>query len=195
LGRDIKNAARKVLEKNDRRSGDYVYFAADAQKSTFQYYWDSCAQAIVMSLFDGRRAEEEMYTLLSTQFPDGCMLYFTSWEAYGRTGNKAFLDKIIPELAREADYMGVQRGLLDDGLVVIVNALEAGTNEGPVNDEITGLPGPRGLGPIMHLLFYVKISHRNGFREFYNSHSGKGYGVKDCGMATLAADMLERTGG
>jgi hypothetical protein len=36
LGRDIKNAATKALEKNDRRSGDYVYFAADVQKRTFQ---------------------------------------------------------------------------------------------------------------------------------------------------------------
>jgi hypothetical protein len=54
----------------------------------------------------------------------------------------------------------VQRDLLDDGLVVIVNALEAGTNESPVHDEITGLPRPRGLGPITHMLFYVKISQR-----------------------------------
>lgn len=41
----------------------------------------------------------------------------------------------------------------------------------------------------------VALIERNGFREFYNSHGGKGCGVEDCGMATLEAEMLERTGG
>ncbi|MCJ7652088.1 MAG: hypothetical protein MUO75_00130 [Actinobacteria bacterium] len=41
----------------------------------------------------------------------------------------------------------------------------------------------------------VALIERNGFREFYNSHGGKGCGVEDCGMATMEAEMLERTGG
>lgn len=197
MDQDLKDATRRVLERNSRRHGEYSYFVSDYRKYPFQYYWDSCVQSIVMSLFDGRRAEEEMYSLLSRQFPDGCMPYMTSWEPppfpynamirianwvgedgranmstapmlssvatweiYKRTGNKAFLERVIPELAREADYMGVQRNLLDDGLVVIVNVLEAGTNESPVYDEIMRLPRPRGLGPFVHLIFFVKISRQ-----------------------------------
>lgn len=192
----VRAAALRVLERNSRRRGEHLYFVADDQKP-FQLYWDSCAQAIAMSVFDGRRAEEEMYTLLSTQFPDGCMPHMTAWEKppfpwsvfiriaswvgedgravlstqpmlstiatweiYKRTGNRDFLERIAPELAREVDYMGVQRNLLDDGLAVIVNVLEAGTNESPVYDEIVRLPRPRGLGPLMHLLFYVKVSRQ-----------------------------------
>lgn len=191
---DLGSAALKVLERNSRRSGDNLYFVSDYRKYPFQYYWDSCLQAIVMSRFDGRRAEEEMYSLLSRQFPDGCMPYLTAWEKPGfpfgvmmkaaswigedgranlstapmlsavaawrifkRTGNRAFLERLAPELAREADYMGVQRDLLDDGLVVIVNVLEAGTNESPVYDEVMGLPRPRGLGQIVHLIYYIKL--------------------------------------
>lgn len=193
----IRRAALGVLERNSRRHGEYRYFVSDFRKYPFQYYWDSCLQAITMSLFDGRRAEEEMYSLLSKQFGDGCMPLMTAWEPppflyrimisaanwigpdgranistapmlsavatweiYRRTGNKEFLEKVIPELAREADYLGVQRNLLDDGMVVIVNAMEAGTNESPVYDRIMNLPRPRGLGPIMHLLYYVKVSRQ-----------------------------------
>jgi hypothetical protein len=192
----ISAEARKVLEENDRSYGDRRYFVA-ASTYPLQYYWDSCAQAIVMSLFDGERAQEEVGTLLSTQFGDGCMPYLTSWgrtpfpwnlflgaanwigedgranmttqpmlsafatwEIYKRTGDRDFLEKVIPELAREADYVGVQRDLLDDGLTVIVNSMEAGTNESPVYDEIMGLPRPRGLGPLVHLAWYVKVSRR-----------------------------------
>lgn len=191
---DIKDASLQVLERNSRRHDGHLYFAADATKR-FQLYWDSCLQAIATSVFDGRRAEEEMYTLLSTQFPDGCMPYMTAWEKppfpwsvftrvanwigedgrtvlstqpmlspvaaweiYKRTQNRAFLERLAPGLAREVDYMGVQRDLLGDGLAVIVNVLEAGTNESPVYDEIMKLPRPRGLGPLMHVLFYLKVS-------------------------------------
>jgi hypothetical protein len=194
---ELRRAARQVLENNSRRRGDHQYFVADHRKYPFQMYWDSCFQAIVMSLFDGPRAEAEMYSLLSTQFVDGCMPHMTSWspprfpwtvflkvanwvgedgranlstqpmlsavatwEIYKRTGNRGFLERIIPELAREADYLGVQRNLLDDGLVVIVNALESGTNESPVYDDIMRLPRPRGLGPIVHLLYYIKLSRQ-----------------------------------
>ncbi len=194
---EIRSAAQKVLEKNSKRHGEHSYFVSDYRKYPFQYYWDSCIQSIAMSVFDGRRAEEEMYSLLSRQFPDGCMPYLTSWESpsflwkffmksaswigedgranlstapmlsaiatweiYKRTGNKAFLEKVIPELAMEADYFGVQRNILDDGLVVIVNVFEAGTNESPVYDEIMGLPRPRGLGPLMHVLFNIKASRQ-----------------------------------
>lgn len=195
--RALKEGALRVLENNDRRHEGRRYFAAAYPQYPLQYYWDSCVQALVMSMFDGERAEEEMYTLLSTQFPDGCMPYLTSWgrppflwrvmlglanwvgedgranlstqpmlsalatwEIYKRTWNKEFLERIVPELAREADYLGVQRDILDDGLAVIVNAMEAGTNESPVYDEIMGLPRPRGLGPLVHVYYYVKVSRQ-----------------------------------
>ncbi|GEM_PF-2288651 len=195
LGIAVQKGAFDVLIRNDRQYDGRRYFAADYKKYPFQYYWDSCFQAIVISLYDGRRAEEEIYTLLSTQFKDGCMPYLTcwgkapfpwnlfmriaswigddgranlstqpmlsavaTWEIYKRTENLAFLERVIPELAREADYIGVQRDLLDDGLTVIVNVLEAGTNESPVYDSIVGLPRPRGIGPLMHLLFYLRLS-------------------------------------
>lgn len=197
MEQSTRSAARTVLERNSRCHGEHLYFEADYRKYPLQYYWDSCFQAIAMSLFDGRRAEEEMYSLLSTQFPDGCMPHLTSWERpgfpwgvllksanwigadgravlstqpmlsavatweiYRRTGNRGFLERIIPELAREADYLGVQRNILEDGLTVIVNVLEAGTNESPVYDDIMGLPRPRGMGPLAHIRFFVKVSRQ-----------------------------------
>jgi len=219
---DLNQKARTVLEHNSRRHGEYQYFVSDYRKYPFQYYWDSCIQAIAMSLFDGRRAEQEMFSLLSRQFPDGCMPYMTSWdrpglfwtvflkltnwigpdgranmttapmlsavatwEIYKRTGNKAFLEKVIPELAREADYMGVQRDLLDDGMVVIVNALEAGTNESPVYDEVIGVSRPLGLGWLAHLVFYIKVARQ------MQRYKAVGYdldAVADLGLF-LAEDM------
>lgn len=194
---EIRRSAFEVLMRNDCIYGGRRYFVADYKKYPFQFYWDSCLQAIVVSLYDGKRAEEEIYTLLSTQFTDGCMPYLTcwgkarfpwnlflrfsswisddgranlstqpmlsalaTWEIYKRTGNISFLERVIPELAREADYIGVERNLLDDGLTVIVNVLEAGTNESPVYDSIMDLPRHRGTGPLMHLLFYIKLSRQ-----------------------------------
>ena len=192
---ELKKQAKKVLERNSKKHNGYSYFVSDYKKYPFQFYWDSCLQAVAMSIFDGKRAEDEIYSLLSKQFPDGCMPYmtawekpsfpwsifikaanwigsdgranlstapmlsaFATWEIYKRTENKSFLEKVVPELAREADYLGVQRDLLDDGLVVIVHPLESGTDESPVYDEIMRIPRPKGLRWLSHFLFYAKVS-------------------------------------
>jgi hypothetical protein len=64
--------------------------------------------------------------------------------------------------------------------------------------HISVLMGPLRPGDSDEPLRWVAgkgLIERNGFREFYKSYSGKCYGVKNCGMATLAADMPEGTGG
>jgi|GEM_PF-2556184 hypothetical protein len=40
-----------------------------------------------------------------------------------------------------------------------------------------------------------EMVRRCGFREFYNSGTGKGHGGKSYGMSTMAVDMIERLEG
>lgn len=156
----LKSAARQVLENNTRRYDEHPYFVADSHQYPFQYYWDSCFQAMVMSLFDGARAEAEMYSLLSTQFGDGCMPYLTSWES-PRFPWTVFL--------KVANWIG------EDG--------RANLSTQPMMSAVATWERSAAM-----------VEKGGGYREFYNSSSGRGYGGKSYGMSTLALDMLERLG-
>ncbi|MBU4195046.1 MAG: hypothetical protein KKE79_00435 [Actinobacteria bacterium] len=81
--------------------------------------------------------------ILSTQPSAGP---FCALEVYRRTGNRAFLEKIIPFLTAEMEYVWKRRDLLGQGLTSIINCMESGTDESPVYDEVMGVRGERPLG-------------------------------------------------
>ncbi len=82
---------------------------------------------------------------------------FATLEVYKSTGNSSFPERVMSELAREADYINAERTERDD-LNVIVKVAEAGTNESPVYDAIVGPHRFGGIAPIMHLFFSMKLS-------------------------------------
>jgi glycogen debranching enzyme len=62
---------------------DFDYVCPSTETYPFQWFWDSCLHAIVLSHLDPTRAESELTTLLANQWPDGFVSHVTYW---GREG-------------------------------------------------------------------------------------------------------------
>lgn len=92
---------------------------------------------------------------------------FCAWEVYTQTKNKSFLEKLLPYLESEADYVLRKRDLLGQGLTANINCMEAGTDESPVYDEVMGVKGEHLLGLIHYGLKLAR--HIRAYRRAGNS--------------------------
>ena len=77
-----------ALYRANRRQGhaawcdaDYDYVCPSPGTYPYQWFWDSCFHAIVLSHLDIGRAEAELRTLLLGQQPDGFIPHVTYWSA------------------------------------------------------------------------------------------------------------------
>lgn len=77
-----------ALYRANRRQGyaawcdaDYDYVCPSLETYPYQWFWDSCFHAIVLSHLDLARAEAEIRTLLLSQRPDGFIPHVTYWGA------------------------------------------------------------------------------------------------------------------
>ena len=101
---------------------------------------------------------------------------FCALEVYRRTGNSAFLEKVIPFLVAEMEYAHRRRDLLGQGLTSVINCMESGTDESPVYDEVMGVRGERPMGL---LLYGVELAREvRGYRKVDND-LGR---IRDLGM-------------
>jgi len=66
------------------RGVDYDYVCPSVETYPFQWFWDSCFHAIVLSHLDVVRAEAELATLLASQQADGSVPHVTFWLSAGR---------------------------------------------------------------------------------------------------------------
>jgi Glycosyl hydrolase family 63 C-terminal domain len=120
-------SAVDVLFRSNRQQGhagwcdrDYDYVCPSPDTYPFQWFWDSCFHAIVLSRFDPARAATELRTLLANQFPDGFVSHMTLWQQDLRDMAQPRLqinwrtpwqsDAMQPPLLAEALAAVVQRG-------------------------------------------------------------------------------------
>ena len=86
---ELRGRVAALYETNRRRGHagwcglDYDYVCPSSETYPFQWFWDSCLHAIVLSHLDTARAESELTTLLANQWPDGFISHVTYW---GREG-------------------------------------------------------------------------------------------------------------
>ncbi|HEY7737900.1 MAG TPA: hypothetical protein VIC63_02550 [Candidatus Limnocylindria bacterium] len=116
-----------ALYRSNRRQGhadwcqrDYDYVCPSPDTYPFQWFWDSCFHAIVLSRFDPARAAAELRTLLANQLPDGFVSHMTLWERDLRDAARETLqinwrtpwlsDAMQPPLLAEALAAVVLRG-------------------------------------------------------------------------------------
>jgi glycogen debranching enzyme len=59
---------------------DYDFVCPSMTTYPFQWFWDSCFHAIVLSHLDPVRAESELLSLLANQQPDGLVPHVTFWQ-------------------------------------------------------------------------------------------------------------------
>ena len=123
---DLRSVVEALYQSN-RRQGhadwcdyDYDYVCPSPDTYPFQWFWDSCFHAIVLTRFDPARAVTELRTLLANQLPDGFISHMTLWERDQRDAAQATLqinwrtpwlsDAMQPPLLAEALAAVVQGG-------------------------------------------------------------------------------------
>lgn len=85
LGR-MREAVSALFERNRQRGHagwcdrDYDFVCPSVVTYPFQWFWDSCFHAIVLSHLDVERAESELRSLLANQQPDGFVAHVTFWQ-------------------------------------------------------------------------------------------------------------------
>lgn len=83
---DLKVAVQDLYRRN-RQQGhaawcdrDYDYVCPSVERYPFQWFWDSCFHAVVLSRLDPERAAIELRSLLTNQHPDGFVSHVTFWQ-------------------------------------------------------------------------------------------------------------------
>ncbi|MBK7860120.1 MAG: hypothetical protein IPJ65_16200 [Archangiaceae bacterium] len=99
---------------------DYDFVCPSMETYPFQWLWDSCFHAVVLSHFDVKRACGEMECLLQNQQPDGFLGHVTFWQREKFENvianydiawrNQYVTDCIQPPLLAEAVEAAVVRG-------------------------------------------------------------------------------------
>lgn len=113
----LEPEVRRVLDRN-RQSGEgwngveYDFVCPSAVTYPFQWFWDSCFHAIVLSQLDRGRARSEVAGLLANQQADGSIPHVIFWQreqyahvipTYAIAFRSAFLsDQMQPPLLAEA---------------------------------------------------------------------------------------------
>lgn len=77
---DIKQDSYKLLKKNRRRFKDFQYTVPSPDTYPYQWLWDSCFHAIILTYFNVNDAKAEILSLLSKQFDNGLIPHMIYWD-------------------------------------------------------------------------------------------------------------------
>jgi len=161
---DVLAAARKVMEENRCVTNGHLYTQPSKDHYPYQWLWDSCFHAIILSHYDPVSAQEELRSLLSKQLPDGMvphiiywtpgvlhlfrwgmdgtssitqppMIAYAAWQVYRRSSDKAFLESIYPALLSYYRFLIDKRDPRDRHLIGIINPDESGEDNSPRFDR------------------------------------------------------------
>jgi hypothetical protein len=166
----IRNRCEVVLRQNWRdgvRARDgfaFGYTCPSPSRYPWQWYWDSCFQAIAWRRYDSGRAERELRSLLGAQRDDGFIGHTIFWNQ-PLTGSRRYIYNVIsatdpttasiqppllawawriavgdpsaePALVRHHEWLAEHRDLEGDGLIWIVAPDESGLDASSQFDPI-----------------------------------------------------------
>lgn len=81
----LKDKLLKLMGQNRRTVGNYQYTVPSPDSYPYQWLWDSCFHAIILSYFNVEDAKKEIRSLLSKQFANGLIPHIIYWEAKVKT--------------------------------------------------------------------------------------------------------------
>jgi len=165
----LKEEAVELLKDNRRSTDGHQYTVPSPSSYPYQWLWDSCFHAIVLSHYDTSFAKAELRSLVSHQFENGLIPHITYWEkkdptqidwgkertssitqppflayavwkVYEKDKDKSFLKEIYPSLYHYYNFLLNERDPRHNHLVGIINPDESGEDNSPRFDELVGLP-------------------------------------------------------
>ncbi|PIR57639.1 MAG: hypothetical protein COU71_03050 [Parcubacteria group bacterium CG10_big_fil_rev_8_21_14_0_10_38_31] len=70
----------ELLKRNRRQAGELSYTVPSPTMYPYQWLWDSCFHAIVLTHFEPEEAKQEILSLLSRQFNNGMIPHMIYWD-------------------------------------------------------------------------------------------------------------------
>lgn len=77
---NLEKEARALYLKNRRTKDGYQFTVPSPGTYPYQWLWDSCFHAIVLSILDPEAAKKELLSLVSRQLPDGMVPHVIFWK-------------------------------------------------------------------------------------------------------------------
>ncbi len=165
----LKKRSLDILEMNRRHKDGYQYTQPSPSTYPYQWLWDSCFHATVLSYFSPEDAKKELRALLSHQFENGMvphMIYWergdlinipwgkehtssitqppvlakVMWKLFERDHDMAFLKEFYPNLFHFYNYLLTERDPREHNLAGIINPDESGEDNSPRFDTALKLP-------------------------------------------------------
>ncbi len=192
---------------------DYDFVCPSTGTYPLQWLWDSCFHAVVLSRFDRVRARSEIRSLLANAQPDGFIAHVTFWqredyEAMLATYSIAYrtLSPIAcsprssrrqctrPPVAKAGAPSSTRccprRAASSTGWTACETP--TGTGSSPPSSPTSPVSiTPRSTTPTSHLEDRsAALVERVGFREYYDPHTGEGFGAEGFSWTALVLDML-----
>src|SRR5687768_16222590 len=75
-----QRAIFELMLKNRRAAGEFQYTVPSPLSFPYQWLWDSCFNAIILSHFSLSDAKKEILSLLSHQFDNGMIPHMIYWD-------------------------------------------------------------------------------------------------------------------
>lgn len=82
---ELKEQIHKLMIRNRRNTDGYQYTVPSPDTYPYQWFWDSCFHAIILSYFDIRDAKKEVLSVLSRQFENGLIPHMIYWDREVKT--------------------------------------------------------------------------------------------------------------
>ena len=168
---NMKDTVLKLMLKNRRHVGDHQYTLPSINAYPYQWLWDSCFHAIILSHFSPIDAQKEILSLISKQFDNGLiphmiywekadvinidwgtsgtssitqppMIAYAVWQIFQKDGDEEFLKKVYKHLFHFHKYLINERDPHERNLIGVINPDESGEDNSPRFDE------PLNLQPI-----------------------------------------------
>ncbi len=76
---DIEFAVKELMEKNRRKIGGHQFTVPSSDIYPFQWLWDSCFHAIILSHFDVKAAKRELQSVVAHPLPSGLLPHMIYW--------------------------------------------------------------------------------------------------------------------
>ena len=166
---EIIQQSKVILEKNRRIKDGFQYTVPSPTTYPYQWLWDSCFHAIVLSHISTSDAKKELLSLFSHQFENGMLPHMIYWEKkevinfrwgkehtssitqppmvayaamqiYKKDKDIEFLRSIYPHLYHFYNYLLTERDPRRHHLASIINPDESGEDNSPRFDAPLGLP-------------------------------------------------------
>lgn len=158
-----------ILRRNKRETDGHIYTVPSPENYPYQWLWDSCFHAIVLSHLDIEWAKQELLSLVSKQFENGMIPHMIYWvpgnkiqikwgkkdtssitqppiiadaalKIYQTDSDVKFLRQIYPSLKKFYLYLIKERDWRGHHLIGIINPDESGEDNSPRFDTLLHLP-------------------------------------------------------